>query len=40
MAKGGNEAVGNDAQRDGRLKRKKYDKTLRKLQAELCRLQD
>jgi polyphosphate kinase 2 (PPK2 family) len=40
MAKGGNEAGGNDAQRDGRLKRKKYDKTLRKLQAELCRLQD
>jgi polyphosphate kinase 2 len=40
MAKGGNEAIGNDAQRDGRLKRKKYDKTLRKLQAELCRLQD
>ncbi len=40
MAKGGNEAGGNDAQRDGRLKRKNYDKTLRKLQAELCRLQD
>jgi polyphosphate kinase len=40
MAKGGNEAAGNDAQRDGPLKRKKYDKTLRKLQAELCRLQD
>ena len=40
MAKGGNEAAGNDAQRDGRLKRKKYDKTLRKLQAELCQLQD
>ena len=40
MAKGGNEAAGNDAQRDGRLKRKKYDKKLRKLQAELCRLQD
>ena len=39
MAKGGN-GGGNDAQRDGRLKRKKYDKTLGKLQAELCRLQD
>jgi polyphosphate kinase 2 len=40
MAKDGAETVGNDAQRDGKLKRKKYEKELRKLQAELCRLQE
>ena len=40
MAKDGDETVGTDAQQDGKLKRKKYDKELRKLQAELCRLQD
>ena len=40
MAKRGNEVDGNDAQQDRRLKRKKYEKELRKLQGELCRLQD
>ena len=40
MAKGGSETGGNDAQRDGKLKSKEYDKELRKLQAELCQLQD
>ena len=40
MAKDGAATAGNDAQQDGKLKRKKYDKELRKLQAELCRLQD
>jgi len=29
----------DDAANDGKLKRKKYDKTLRKLQGELCKLQ-
>ena len=29
----------DDAVNDGKLKRKKYDKTLRKLQGELCKLQ-
>jgi polyphosphate kinase len=29
----------DDAASDGKLKRKKYEKTLRKLQAELCKLQ-
>jgi polyphosphate kinase len=29
----------DDAASDGKLKRKKYDKTLRKLQGELCKLQ-
>jgi polyphosphate kinase 2 len=29
----------DDAANDGKLKRKKYEKTLRKLQAELCKLQ-
>ena len=40
MAKDGDETVGTDEQQDGKLKRKKYDKELRKLQAELCKLQD
>ena len=35
-----NEAVDReDAASDGKLKRKKYEKTLRKLQGELCKLQ-
>ena len=38
MAKHGNKR-GGDEKRDGKLKRKKYDKELRKLQAELCLLQ-
>ncbi|HWH47330.1 MAG TPA: polyphosphate kinase 2 [Burkholderiales bacterium] len=38
MAKHGNKRSG-DEKRDGKLKRKKYDKELRKLQAELCLLQ-
>src|SRR4029450_11131720 len=29
----------NDPASDGKLKRKKYEKTLRKLQGELCKLQ-
>ena len=40
MAKDGNETGVNAAQRAGKLKRKAYDKKLRQLQAELCRLQD
>ena len=40
MAKRGNEVDDNDAQQDRRLKRKKYEKELRKLQGELCRLQE
>jgi polyphosphate kinase 2 len=40
MARREKTAGGNDAKPDGRLKRKKYDKELRRLQAELCRLQD
>ena len=40
MAKGGSETGGNDVPQDGKLKRKEYDQALRKLQAELCRLQD
>jgi polyphosphate kinase 2 len=39
MAKGGNETTVNAAGR-GRLKRKEYEKKIRKLHAELCRLQD
>jgi polyphosphate kinase 2 (PPK2 family) len=39
MAKGGSQASMNGAAR-GKLKRKAYDEKLRKLQAELCRLQD
>ena len=37
MAKGASET---SVERGGKLKRKAYDKKLRKLQAELCRLQD
>ena len=40
MAEDGNETGVNAAQRAGKLKRKAYDKKLRQLQAELCRLQD
>jgi polyphosphate kinase 2 len=40
MAKGGNKAGGNDVKGGGKLKRKNYDQELRKLQAELCKLQD
>ena len=40
MAKSGSETEGSDAPRDPKLKRKEYDQALRKLQAELCRLQD
>ena len=40
MAQDGNETSVNAAQRAGKLKRKVYDKKLRQLQAELCRLQD
>ena len=40
MAKGGNGTGVNGVQRAGKLKRKAYDKELRQLQAELCRLQD
>jgi polyphosphate kinase 2 len=40
MAKGGNETGVNAAKGAGKLKRKAYDEKLRKLQAELCRLQD
>ena len=39
MAKGGNETGADDEKHDGKLKRKKYDKELRKLQGELCKLQ-
>jgi polyphosphate kinase len=40
MAKGGDKVGGNEAQGGGTLKRKKYEKELRKLQAKLCQLQD
>jgi len=40
MAKRATNADGNDATQPGKLKRKKYEKELRKLQAELCKLQD
>jgi polyphosphate kinase len=40
MAKGGDKVSGNGAQGGGTLKRKKYEKELRKLQAKLCQLQD
>ncbi|MCC7486643.1 MAG: polyphosphate kinase 2 [Burkholderiales bacterium] len=40
MAKKDREAGGDDGKGDGKLKRRKYEKELRKLQAELCRLQD
>jgi polyphosphate kinase 2 len=40
MAKRGNQDDGRDANGDGKLKRKKYEKELRKLQGELCRLQE
>jgi polyphosphate kinase len=40
MATDRNTVDGNGASNDGRLKRKKYEKALRKLQAELCKLQD
>jgi polyphosphate kinase len=40
MAKGGDKVGGNGAQGGGTLKRKKYEKELRKLQAKLCQLQD
>jgi polyphosphate kinase 2 len=39
MAKGGSEKGADDEKHDGKLKRKKYDKELRKLQGELCKLQ-
>jgi len=38
MAKNGNGS--DDGKHDGKLKRKKYDKELRKLQGELCKLQE
>jgi polyphosphate kinase len=38
MAKNGNGS--DDGKHDGKLKSKKYDKELRKLQGELCKLQD
>ena len=40
MAKGGSEKGADDEKHDGKLKRKKYDKELRKLQGELCKLQE
>jgi polyphosphate kinase 2 len=40
MAKDGKKSGGDEAIDGGKLKRKKYDKELRKLQAQLCRLQD
>jgi hypothetical protein len=40
MAKRATNADGNDATQPGKLKRKKYEKELRKLQAELCKLPD
>jgi polyphosphate kinase 2 len=40
MAKGGDKVGGNGAQGGGTLKRKKYEKELRKLQAKLCQVQD
>jgi polyphosphate kinase 2 len=39
MAKDRNKRSGDDEQHGGKLKRKKYDKELLKLQGELCRLQ-
>ena len=39
MAKGGSEKGADGEKHDGKLKRKKYDKELRKLQGELCKLQ-
>jgi len=39
MAKGGSEKGADDEKHDAKLKRKKYDKELRKLQGELCKLQ-
>ena len=40
MAKGDSVTSENDARQDGKLKRKEYEKELRKLQAELCQLQE
>jgi polyphosphate kinase 2 len=40
MAKRGSEAERSDAKPEGKLKRKRYEKELRELQAELCKLQD
>jgi polyphosphate kinase 2 len=40
MAKNGKETSGDDEKHEGKLKKKHYDNELRKLQAELCRLQD
>jgi polyphosphate kinase 2 len=40
MAKDGNKKGADDKQHGGKLKGKKYAKELRKLQAELCKLQD
>jgi polyphosphate kinase len=39
MAKDRNEMSGDDEKHGGKLKTKKYERELRKLQAELCRLQ-
>jgi polyphosphate kinase 2 len=39
MATRGSNGNGNGTTDDGNLKRKKYEKTLRKLQGELCKLQ-
>jgi polyphosphate kinase 2 len=39
MATRGSNGNGNGTTDDGKLKRKKYEKTLRKLQGELCKLQ-
>jgi polyphosphate kinase len=40
MAERDRNGNGSDAESGGKLKRKKYEKKLRKLQGELCRLQD
>jgi polyphosphate kinase 2 len=40
MAKDRNGKGTDDGEHDGKLKRKKYEKELRKLQGELCKLQD
>jgi polyphosphate kinase 2 len=40
MAKRGEKDGVTDAEADGKLKRKKFEKELRKLQGELCKLQD
>jgi polyphosphate kinase len=40
MAKDDDETDGRDESSNGKLKRKKYEKELRKLQGELCKLQD